>query len=67
MIILTIETSCDETGIAIYDAKKGGFTELSMLDVMQIFGRAGRPQFDTSGEVLHFISGVLNCTLSLMF
>jgi len=21
-----------------------------MLDVMQIFGRAGRPQFDTSGE-----------------
>ena len=21
-----------------------------MLDVMQIFGRAGRPQYDTSGE-----------------
>jgi len=24
--------------------------DLSILDVMQIFGRAGRPQFDTSGE-----------------
>jgi activating signal cointegrator complex subunit 3 len=36
----------------IYDAKKGGFTELSMLDVMQIFGRAGRPQYDTSGEAI---------------
>jgi len=37
-------------GTQIYDAKRGGFVELSMLDVMQIFGRAGRPQFDTSGE-----------------
>ena len=26
------------------------FVDLSMLDVMQIFGRAGRPQFDKSGE-----------------
>eukprot|EP00882_Tetradesmus_deserticola_P027326 GHRQ01030218.1.p2 GENE.GHRQ01030218.1~~GHRQ01030218.1.p2 ORF type:complete len:145 (+),score=23.65 GHRQ01030218.1:253-687(+) len=34
----------------VYDAKKGAFTELGMLDVQQIFGRAGRPQFDTSGE-----------------
>lgn len=34
----------------MYDAKKGTFTELGMLDVQQIFGRAGRPQFDTSGE-----------------
>lgn len=37
-------------GTQIYDAKRGGFVELSMLDVMQIFGRAGRPQFDTFGE-----------------
>jgi len=28
----------------VYDAKKGTFTELGMLDVQQIFGRAGRPQ-----------------------
>ncbi len=37
-------------GTQIYDAKQGKFVELSILDVMQIFGRAGRPQFDTSGE-----------------
>ena len=37
-------------GTNIYDAEKGGFKDVSMLDVMQIFGRAGRPQFDTSGH-----------------
>lgn len=37
-------------GTQIYNAEVGGFTDLGMLDVMQIFGRAGRPQFDTSGE-----------------
>ncbi|CAG0914937.1 unnamed protein product [Notodromas monacha] len=37
-------------GTEIYDAKYGSFVQLSILDVMQIFGRAGRPQFDTSGH-----------------
>ncbi|KAL6068513.1 activating signal cointegrator 1 complex subunit [Balamuthia mandrillaris] len=37
-------------GTQLYDSKKGSFVELGMLDVMQIFGRAGRPQYDTSGE-----------------
>ena len=37
-------------GTDVYNAEKGGFVDLGMLDVMQIFGRAGRPQFDTSGE-----------------
>jgi activating signal cointegrator complex subunit 3 len=37
-------------GTQVYDAEAGGFSDLGMLDVMQIFGRAGRPQFDTSGE-----------------
>ena len=37
-------------GTDVYSAEKGGFVDLGMLDVMQIFGRAGRPQFDTSGE-----------------
>ncbi|OQR84785.1 hypothetical protein ACHHYP_12807 [Achlya hypogyna] len=37
-------------GTQIYNAEKGCMTPLSMLDVMQIFGRAGRPQYDTSGE-----------------
>ena len=30
----------------MYDAKKGDFVNIGILDVMQIFGRAGRPQFD---------------------
>ena len=37
-------------GTEIYDSKAGGFVEMSMQDVMQCFGRAGRPQYDTSGE-----------------
>ncbi|CAA0836045.1 U5 small nuclear ribonucleoprotein helicase [Striga hermonthica] len=37
-------------GTQIYDPKAGGWRDLGMLDVMQIFGRAGRPQFDKSGE-----------------
>ena len=37
-------------GTEIYDAKKGGFIHLPPLDVLQIFGRAGRPGFDTSGH-----------------
>ena len=34
----------------MYDAKKGGFVNIGILDVMQIFGRAGRPQFDKWGH-----------------
>ena len=37
-------------GTQLYDSKHGKFVDLGMLDVMQIFGRAGRPQYDTSGE-----------------
>ncbi|XP_014260585.1 activating signal cointegrator 1 complex subunit 3 [Cimex lectularius] len=37
-------------GTEIYDAKHGSFIDLGILDVLQIFGRAGRPQFDTSGH-----------------
>ena len=33
-------------GTELYDSKKGSFIDLSMLDVLQIFGRAGRPQYD---------------------
>ncbi|KAL7728232.1 hypothetical protein ACLKA6_005645 [Drosophila palustris] len=36
-------------GTDIYDAKHGSFVDLGILDVLQIFGRAGRPQFDKSG------------------
>lgn len=33
----------------MYDPKRGGAEDLSVLDVQQILGRAGRPQYDTSG------------------
>ena len=37
-------------GTSVYDAARGGFSDLSILDVLQIFGRAGRPQFEQFGE-----------------
>jgi activating signal cointegrator complex subunit 3 len=39
-------------GTQVYQPERGGLTELSMQDVFQCFGRAGRPQFDTSGEAV---------------
>lgn len=36
-------------GTQMYDAAKGGFTDLGISDVIQIFGRAGRPQFENVG------------------
>lgn len=36
-------------GTLHYDATKSTFVDMDMLDVQQIFGRAGRPQYDTSG------------------
>ena len=37
-------------GTQLYNPEKGSFVDLGVLDVQQIFGRAGRPQFDTHGE-----------------
>jgi len=37
-------------GTDVYMPEKGTNVDLSILDVQQIFGRAGRPQFDTSGD-----------------
>jgi len=37
-------------GTEIYDPAHGSYVDLSLLDVMQIFGRAGRPQFDKEGH-----------------
>eukprot|EP00984_Skeletonema_dohrnii_P009199 scaffold3511_cov144-Skeletonema_dohrnii-CCMP3373.AAC.8 len=37
-------------GTDVYMPDKGCLVDLSILDVQQIFGRAGRPQYDTSGE-----------------
>ncbi|TFY57142.1 hypothetical protein EVJ58_g7210 [Rhodofomes roseus] len=36
-------------GTQVYDSSKGSFTDLSVLDVLQVFGRAGRPGLETSG------------------
>ncbi|XP_058793100.1 U5 small nuclear ribonucleoprotein 200 kDa helicase [Phymastichus coffea] len=37
-------------GTQIYDPEKGRWVELGALDVLQMLGRAGRPQYDTKGE-----------------
>lgn len=37
-------------GTQVYSPEKGSWMELSALDVMQMIGRAGRPQYDTKGE-----------------
>ena len=37
-------------GTQVYNPEKGRWIELSQLDVLQMLGRAGRPQFDTEGQ-----------------
>ena len=34
----------------VYNPEKGRWCELGSLDVLQMLGRAGRPQYDTKGE-----------------
>ena len=36
-------------GTDIYDPNQADSRDLSILDVQQMFGRAGRPQYDTTG------------------
>ncbi|KAJ2158555.1 activating signal cointegrator 1 complex subunit 3 [Coemansia sp. RSA 552] len=54
-------------GTQVYNAQKGAFTDLSILDVLQIFGRAGRPQYESHGvgyiltthdRLSHYISSI---------
>ncbi|MDZ7701124.1 MAG: ATP-dependent DNA helicase [Halobacteriales archaeon] len=40
-----------------YDAAAGGMSPLSTLEVHQMFGRAGRPQYDDYGEAVLIASG----------
>ncbi|XP_045481609.1 activating signal cointegrator 1 complex subunit 3-like [Harmonia axyridis] len=37
-------------GTTMYDPQQSKFVDMDVLDVLQIFGRAGRPQYDTSGH-----------------
>eukprot|EP00605_Chrysophyceae_sp_TOSAG23-4_P002130 GSChrysophyteH1.ASY1.ANO1.2357.1 assembled CDS len=39
-------------GTELYDPERGGFVDLSILDVLQIFGRAGRPQYAETGHAI---------------
>lgn len=41
-------------GTQFYDAKLEGYKDMDLTDVMQMLGRAGRPQFDTSGVACVF-------------
>ncbi|KAF8498426.1 P-loop containing nucleoside triphosphate hydrolase protein, partial [Gautieria morchelliformis] len=55
-------------GTQIYNPEKGRWVKLSSQDVLQMLGRAGRPQFDTYGEgiiitnhlELHYYLSLLN-------
>ncbi|KAI1814355.1 Sec63 Brl domain-containing protein [Poronia punctata] len=54
-------------GTQVYSAQDGKFVDLGILDVLQIFGRAGRPQFEdvgigmictTADKLSHYLSAV---------
>lgn len=56
-------------GTDIYDPNLTESRDLSILDVQQMFGRAGRPQYDTNGEAVlmtdhskvnHYIGSLTN-------
>ena len=39
-------------GTQVYNQDHGGFEDIGILDVHQMFGRAGRPQYDTDGHAI---------------
>ena len=54
-------------GTQIYSPEKGNWVELSPQDVLQMLGRAGRPQYDTFGEgIIITTQNELQYYLSLM-
>ncbi|CAG8581624.1 7898_t:CDS:2 [Paraglomus occultum] len=54
-------------GTQIYSPEKGRWVELSPEDVLQMLGRAGRPQYDTEGEGITITSNTeLQYYLSLL-
>ncbi|KAI9903001.1 hypothetical protein N3K66_002353 [Trichothecium roseum] len=54
-------------GTQVYSPEKGSWVELSPQDVLQMLGRAGRPQFDTYGEgIIITTQGEIQYYLSLL-
>lgn len=54
-------------GTQVYSPEKGSWVELSPQDVLQMLGRAGRPQFDTYGEgIIITTQGEMTYYLSLL-
>ncbi|KAK3934484.1 pre-mRNA splicing helicase [Diplogelasinospora grovesii] len=54
-------------GTQVYSPEKGSWVELSPQDVLQMLGRAGRPQFDTYGEgIIITTQGEIKYYLSLL-
>jgi antiviral helicase SLH1 len=45
-------------GTQFFDAKTEGYKDMDLTDVLQMLGRAGRPQFDTSGIARIFTQDV---------
>lgn len=43
-------------GHMFYNPHLGQFSDVSILDVLQIFGRAGRPQYDSKGEAILIVT-----------
>ena len=63
-------------GTQVYDSTKGKFGDISILDVLQVFGRAGRPGMETSGEgyicttedrLTHYLDKVTSQVCTLVF
>ncbi|PJF17760.1 hypothetical protein PSACC_02423 [Paramicrosporidium saccamoebae] len=54
-------------GTQVYNPEKGRWCELSAQDVLQMLGRAGRPQYDTHGEgIIITTHGEVQFYLSLL-
>ncbi|KAK4237852.1 Sec63 Brl domain-containing protein [Achaetomium macrosporum] len=54
-------------GTQVYSPERGSWVELSPQDVLQMLGRAGRPQFDTYGEgIIITTQGEIPYYLSLL-
>jgi replicative superfamily II helicase len=43
-------------GTEFFDAKQCKYVDMPVTDVLQMMGRAGRPQFDDTGEWLYVVS-----------